>query len=68
MIRGTGLGATAGRGYTDNRPDRKPRRASLLRDSIRDGERVTARECVLPAGSSHVYQVGKRRVVRVVLR
>ncbi|MCU0835166.1 MAG: tyrosine--tRNA ligase, partial [Chromatiaceae bacterium] len=33
-----------------------------------DGERVTARECVLPAGSSHVYQVGKRRVVRVVLR
>jgi tyrosyl-tRNA synthetase len=33
-----------------------------------DGERVTDRDRALPAGSSHVYQVGKRRIARVVLR
>ena len=33
-----------------------------------DGERVTDRNHALAAGSSHVYQVGKRRMARVVLR
>jgi tyrosyl-tRNA synthetase len=33
-----------------------------------DGERVGSREIELPAGSDHVYQVGKRRVARVVVR
>ena len=33
-----------------------------------DGERVESREIELSAGSDHVYQVGKRRVARVVVR
>ena len=33
-----------------------------------DGERVANREIELPAGSSHVYQVGKRRAARVLVR
>jgi tyrosyl-tRNA synthetase len=33
-----------------------------------DGERVTDRGILLPVGSAHVYQVGKRRVCRIELR
>jgi tyrosyl-tRNA synthetase len=33
-----------------------------------DGERVTDRGILVPVGSTHVYQVGKRRVCRIELR
>jgi tyrosyl-tRNA synthetase len=33
-----------------------------------DGERVSDRAILLPVGSAHVYQVGKRRVCRIELR
>ena len=32
-----------------------------------DGERVEDRSLAMSAGSSHVYQVGKRRFARVTL-
>jgi tyrosyl-tRNA synthetase len=32
-----------------------------------DGERVADRETALDAGSTHVYQVGKRKIAKVSL-
>ncbi|OQX44286.1 MAG: tyrosine--tRNA ligase, partial [Candidatus Sedimenticola endophacoides] len=33
-----------------------------------DGEKIGDRSLVMPAGSTHIYQVGKRRFARVTLR
>ena len=33
-----------------------------------DGERVNDSRMLIPAGSSHVFQVGKRRIARILLR
>ena len=42
--------------------------AVARRGAVRvDGERVEDRAREMPAGSSHVYQVGKRRFARVTL-
>ena len=41
---------------------------AIQQGSVRiDGERIENRSLELTSGSSHVYQVGKRRVARVVV-